>query len=252
MTIALESMAVAMPEVTGHPNRRNFHGVLTVVDMPSQQAPSGAKGHLVVLTKRAAQAALASLLGMALDYSPTLDRHDVRRKVGVITRAEIVGRNLEIGGYLFARDFPEIVEEIAKAESGAGCRSPDSSRDEQGLDGTMHAGRRKSRPGGWVEGYRLRSSLRVAAERILSLAAATRQGSENVKQRAGFCQTIRAETWRATAGAAGLGLSYEVTDVQVTDTRERVWSLAKVTFTGAAILRRDKAAYRATWIELST
>jgi hypothetical protein len=25
-----------------------------------------------------------------------------------------------------------------------------------------------------------------------------------------------------------------------------------VTFTGAAILRRDKAAYRDTWIELST
>src|SRR5271156_2773487 len=129
MTIAMESMAVAMPEVTGHPNRRDFHGVLTVVDMPSQQAPSGAKGHLVVLTKRAAQAALASLLGMALDYSPTLDRHDVRRKVGVITRAEIVGRNLEIGGYLFARDFPEIVEEIAKGRPESARGPIDSFRE---------------------------------------------------------------------------------------------------------------------------
>ena len=79
----------------------------------------------MVLTKQAAEAALPSLLGMALDYSPTLDRHDVRRKVGVITRAEIVGRNLELGGYLFARDFPEIVEEIAKSarENGAGVLS---------------------------------------------------------------------------------------------------------------------------------
>src|SRR5271166_5806856 len=112
--IDLRSMAVAMPEVAGHPNRAAFRGVLTMVDVPSQRPPSGAKGHLVVLTKRAAEAALPSLLGMALDYSPTLDRHDVRRKVGVVTRAEIVGRSLELGGYLYARDFPEIVEEIAK------------------------------------------------------------------------------------------------------------------------------------------
>lgn len=248
--IELSSMAVAMPEVPGHPNRTAFQGVLTVVDMPSQVAPSGAKGHLVVLTKRAAQAALASLLGMALDYSPTLDRHDVRRKVGVITRAEIIGRNLEVGGYLFARDFPEIVEEIAKTEGGNRW-SLDSSRDQRGLNGTMQARRGQSGFGGWVEGYELRSSLRAAAEGILSWVAATRRGPENMKQRTGFCRTIRAETGMATAGTAGLGLSYEVTDVEVADTTERVWSLAKVTFTGAAILRRDKAAYRNTWIELS-
>ena len=59
----------------------------------------------------AAEAALPSLLGMGLDYSPALDRHDARRKVGVITRAEIVGRKIELGGYLFAKDFPEIVQE---------------------------------------------------------------------------------------------------------------------------------------------
>ena len=41
MTIALESMAVAMPEVEGHPNRAGFRGVLTIVDVPSQRAPAG-------------------------------------------------------------------------------------------------------------------------------------------------------------------------------------------------------------------
>jgi hypothetical protein len=40
--------------------------------------------------------------------------------------------------------------------------------------------------------------------------------------------------------------------VEVADTRARIWTLSKVTFTGAAILRKDKAAYRDTWIELST
>jgi hypothetical protein len=53
------------------------------------------------------------------------------------------------------------------------------------------------------------------------------------------------------AGAAGLGMSFEVADVTVMDTRAQVWVLTKVTFTGAAILRRDKAAYEETWIELS-
>ncbi len=60
---------------------------------------------------------------------------------------------------------------------------------------------------------------------------------------------VRAEAAPGVVG--GLGMSFEVTDVLVMDTRERVWTLMKVTFTGAAILRKDKAAYRETWIELS-
>ena len=63
--------------------------------------------------------------------------------------------------------------------------------------------------------------------------------------------TIRAEASVAMPGAGGLGLSYEVTDVLLRDAAEDIWRLEKVTFTGAAILRRDKAAYRNTWIELS-
>jgi hypothetical protein len=47
-------------------------------------------------------------------------------------------------------------------------------------------------------------------------------------------------------------MSFEVTDVLVTDMRSRVWTLMKVTFTGAAILRKEKAAYQDTWIELSS
>ena len=63
--------------------------------------------------------------------------------------------------------------------------------------------------------------------------------------------TIRAEACMASAGVAGLGLSYEVTNVKLVDPKAEIWMLERVTFTGAAILRRDKAAYRDTWIELS-
>ena len=168
MNLELESMAIQMPFVDQHPNREGFRGVLTLVDVVSDKPPAGARGHRVVLTRDAAEAALASLLGMGLDYAPSLDRHDTRRKVGVITRAEIVGKELELSGHLFARDFPEIVQEIGKSS----------------------------------------------------------------KQK------------------RALGMSYEIADARVADVRSSIWTLTHVTFTGAAILRRDKAAYHDTWIEL--
>jgi hypothetical protein len=179
----LESMAIALPAFHGHPNREPFHGVLTLVDTPSDKPPAGSRGHRVVLTRAAAERALPSLLGMGLDYSPMLDRHDVRRKVGVITRAEIVGKVLELSGYLFAKDFPEIVRQI---ESGS-----------------------------------------IQASTASSLSSSLRKRPQNP-----------------------LGMSYEISDASVADVRAKVWTLTRVTFTGAAILRRDKAAYRNTWIEL--
>jgi hypothetical protein len=173
----LESMAIELPAYHGHPNREPFRGVLTLVDTPSDKPPAGSRGHRVILTRAAAERALPSLLGMALDYSPMLDRHDVRRKVGFITSAEIAGKAIELSGYLFAKDFPEIVEQIDK--------------------GVIHAN------------------------------AATRRRP-----------------------ASPLGMSYEISDASVSDVRDKIWTLTRVTFTGAAILRRDKAAYRETWIEL--
>jgi hypothetical protein len=221
----LESMAVAMPVVEGHPNRAAFRGVLTVVDEPSQRAPSGSKGRRVVLTKGAAEAALPSLLGMALDYAPSFDRHDVRRKVGVITSAEVIGRSLEVGGYLYAKDFPEIVAEVAKS----GRRTADG-------------GPRTSDGGKRTEGARLRALLSAAVKEIRSLTMSIRGGSDVT------VPALRAEA--SGAGGAELGMSFEVTDVMLADSRARVWTLMKVTFTGAAILRKDKAAYQGTWIEL--
>src|SRR5579864_3198673 len=178
MSTEIESMAIELPVVEHHPNREPFRGVLTMVDVASDRAPAGARGRRVVLLRTAAEAALASLLGMGLDYAPSLDRHDVRRKIGVITRAEIVGRNLELAGYLFAKDFPEIVKELGRV------------------------GRRYTR---------------------------------------GIAGTL---------AAPQLGMSYEIADARVADVRAGVWTLTRVTFTGAAILRRDKAAYQETWIEL--
>jgi hypothetical protein len=43
-----------------------------------------------------------------------------------------------------------------------------------------------------------------------------------------------------------MGMSYELADAHVADMRDTVWRLTRATFTGAEILLREKAAYRAT------
>jgi hypothetical protein len=225
--IELESMAVEMPVVEGHPNRAGFRGVLTVVDVASQRAPSGSKGHRVVLTRKAAEAALPSLLGMALDYAPSYDRHDVRRKVGVITSADIVGRNLEVGGYLYAKDFPDVVEEIGRS----GRRAVEN-------DTKVNMGH----PVEYSSGSRMRSELAAAVERLRELTAGVRGRK---------ISSLRAGVDMDAGTASGLGMSFEVSNVILVDKRAPVWILTHVTFTGAAILRRNRAAYEDTWIGLA-
>ncbi|SRR5579883_3478487 len=177
MNVELEAMAVALPDVAGHPNRLPFRGVLTLVGVASQRAPSGARGHRVMLTRAASENALPSLLGMALDYAPSLEAHDARRKIGIITQADIVPLpqsktsgpigQIAIGGYLFAHDFPDVVEEM---------RGPAAGR---------------------------------------------------------------------------LGMSYEIANATVPNQEAPIWAVTDFTFTGAAVLRRDKAAYPQTWIALA-
>lgn len=155
---ALRAMAVEFPEVLGHPNRLPFEGCLTLVDTASDRAPSGARGHRVMLTREAAETALPSLLGMAVDYKAGWDGHDARQKCGIITSATLEDRKLLVAGYLFARDFPEM----------EAAMNPE------------------------------------------------------------------------------MGMSYELADAHVADMRASIWTLTRATFTGAAILLRDKAAYRGT------
>ena len=199
MNLQLNAMSVPMPHVVGHPNRLPFHGVLTLVGIASQRSPSGARGHRVMLTRAATEAALPSLLGMALDYAPSLDAHDTRRKIGIITEANIVsipqrgttGRDraaqvcasnsagdkvgptspigqIAISGYLFAHDFPDLVDEIRSQAAGP------------------------------------------------------------------------------------LGMSYEIANATVPNQDAPIWTVTGFTFTGAAVLRRDKAAYPQTWIALAS
>jgi hypothetical protein len=121
-----------------------------------------------MLTRAAADAALPSLLGMAVDYRPGWDGHDARRKIGVLTEADLIGQRLAVRGYIYARDFPEVERAIQ-------AHAPEV-----------------------------------------------------------------------------MGMSYELADARVEDLRAEVWKLTRVTFTGAAILLREKAAYRSTSFRIAS
>jgi hypothetical protein len=60
-----------------------------------------------MMLRSAAEAALPSLLGMAVDITPEFDGHDAQAKIGVITGATIEGSDLRIEGFVYAADFPE-------------------------------------------------------------------------------------------------------------------------------------------------
>jgi hypothetical protein len=53
------------------------------------------------------------------------------------------------------------------------------------------------------------------------------------------------------AARGEMGMSYELADAHVADMRASIWTLTRATFTGAAILLRDKAAYRSTSFRVS-
>lgn len=109
--VSLEAMSLDVPATVGHPNKRPFSGILTRLDRPSDGPPGGSGKRNVLLTRAAAEAALPTLLGMAIDMSPTLVAHDVSNKIGVITGAEIkddkaAGDYIEIHGFFYAKDCP--------------------------------------------------------------------------------------------------------------------------------------------------
>jgi hypothetical protein len=47
-------------------------------------------------------------------------------------------------------------------------------------------------------------------------------------------------------------MSYEITDCVVHNITARTWKVTRATFTGAAVLKREKAAYKSTWIKLGS
>jgi hypothetical protein len=102
----LSAMAIDVPE-PDHPNKMPFTGILTRLDEPSDAPPHGSDDHQTFVPAAVAEAALGTLLGMCVDFTPYFDGHDKTSKIGLITSAHIEGNALHIGGFFYASDFPQ-------------------------------------------------------------------------------------------------------------------------------------------------
>jgi hypothetical protein len=104
---------LTISESVPHPNRRWFKGLLTFVDEPSDKAPTGARGHQVLITHDAAVSSLPTLIGMGINFSPEFNKHEHRNKCGVISDAYIDGNKLFVYGFIYGRDFPDVIEKLS-------------------------------------------------------------------------------------------------------------------------------------------
>jgi hypothetical protein len=115
----MSAMSLNIPETLDHPNKAPFSGILVRLDQASDMAPHGSMGMKTFLTSAAAEAALGSLLGMAINCTVDLKGHDVKAKIGIIDSATIesdaLGKYVKIGGFIYASDFPETYAAV-KAE----------------------------------------------------------------------------------------------------------------------------------------
>jgi hypothetical protein len=111
------AMALQMPEVSGHPNRAPFSGILLPLDKASDYAPKGTDGHKILVPKDVASKGLSSLLGMAVDFMPNFDGHDPKNKIGIITEAKIEDGAIAISGFFYEKNFPSEVAFIREQKS---------------------------------------------------------------------------------------------------------------------------------------
>ena len=235
-------MAIDLPPFAAHPNRAPFRGVLTLVDTPSDSAPAGGRGHRVLITRAAAERAIPSLLGMALDYAPSLDRHDARRKVGIITEANVISARVSASAAAPEKSTSgaKALEFLGAATAGLkACSTHLKSAGKKACSTPLSAA--GSRPSA------LESRKRPDAVSRLEIA-----GYIYAHDFPDLMRELNAQREIAgqTRAPHKLGMSYEIADARIDDLKAPIWTITEFTFTGAAILRRDKAAYRSTWIEL--
>lgn len=98
-----------------HPNKVPFTCSLFAVDVPSDGSPEGAGGKLIRISSTVCDQYLNTFegMGMNIDYEDGMSDHEVRFKVGVITKTF---RSLDgmamAEGYIYGKDFPDVVATV--------------------------------------------------------------------------------------------------------------------------------------------
>jgi hypothetical protein len=117
LDVMLGSVSLTAAE-DAHPNKMRFKGVLVRLDEPSTKPPNGSDGHKILLPTSVAKARLSTLIGMGLNYDPSLKQHAPRRKVGIINKAWIEGKDLWVEGHIWKGDFQEAETDLKQKDLG--------------------------------------------------------------------------------------------------------------------------------------
>lgn len=114
-----------------HCNKLPFKGTVMKLDTPSEGSPYNAY-HIVkpiMLSKKEAMKSVNTMNFMGIDCvwadddedtSDDMTGHDVRFKIGVISSCYVEGSELKVEGFIYASDFPDIVDYIKQNKSEIG------------------------------------------------------------------------------------------------------------------------------------
>lgn len=119
---------------SSHPNEMKFRGVLVRLDEPSTRPPNGAEGHRIMVPTAVARKKLSTLLNMGLNYAPDMKHHAQRRKIGVITKAWIDGRDVRVEATVWKHDFPEAERDLKRSGLGMSMELGQVSVQDSGAD----------------------------------------------------------------------------------------------------------------------
>ncbi len=114
----IECAEIELPRFPKHSNRLPFIGILGFVDKPSEKSPTGGRGHAVVLSRKAAVDALGSIIGMGVCHSTDHCGHDAKRKIGIITKARLIGQRIVVRGILYAKDCAADIRSLREKKFG--------------------------------------------------------------------------------------------------------------------------------------
>lgn len=134
LVAALFSSAEIESASTAHPNQMKFSGTLVRLDEPSTKAPNGSRGHRILIPKALAEKTYKTLVGMGVNYSSDLEKHQPTRKVGVIKKAWIDGNAIKVSGIIWKKDFPDAEKDLKKANLGMSFEASDIDVEDQNAD----------------------------------------------------------------------------------------------------------------------
>ena len=131
MQVKLSLSNIEVTQVAQHPNKMLWRGIVTRIDSPSDFAPCGTGGKLLIISRNAAVNAASTMVNMPLncvwpeDYysncpEQAMTDHDKDNVIGTVTESEVIEDGLVCGGIVWKQNFPDVAYMINNAVEALG------------------------------------------------------------------------------------------------------------------------------------